>query len=383
MAGRGKKLPPLPSSRPPDDGRSAEAYSPSEGPFPAAELHNTGEVPVPGLTVEKLVADPGLGFSLAVLAGRAGLGRKILTARVQKSGLALVGHYHGLESWRLQILGATETSFLDRLSSDERAKACRGFASLRPCGVVVTRGTVAHPELRAACEATETPLLGSPLKSSTTINSLHALLDERLAPRTRLHGVLVSIYGLGVLIIGRSGIGKSESALDLVMRGHRLVADDVVECSLRPWGNSLAPAKKAVVGEPAELLEHHIEIRGLGILNLKDLFGVTSVTARMPVDLVVSLSDAVDAQGHPVEYDRLGLEERHHKILGVDIPEVTIPVKPGRDVAGIVQIAARNELLKRSGHHGARDFHQRLEQKLLGRVVSESEAEPVTYEDDE
>jgi len=361
------------SSQPGDSRAGAEDW-PSESLLAAADAQSSNAQPA-GVTVEKLCADPGLGFQPSILAGAAGLSRRILNARVQKSGLALVGHFHGLEAWRLQILGATEISFLDRLSSEARAKACLGFAKLRPCGVVLTRGVRPHHELVAACEATETPLLGSPLKSSTTINLLHALLDDRLAVRTRLHGVLVSIYGLGILIIGRSGVGKSECALDLVMRGHRLVADDVVECSVRPYGSSVDPAKKAVIGEPAELLEHHIEIRGLGILNLKDLFGVTSVTARMPIDLVVRMSDAVDAAGQPVEYDRLGLEERHHRILGVDIPEVTIPVKPGRDVGGIVQIAARNELLKRAGHHGARDFQERLERKLLGKAITDDDVD--------
>lgn len=362
-----------PVSASPLDSRLGDGRVDGDAEWPSETLAAAAAAAPPdaprGVTVERLCADPALGFPVKILAGAAGLSRRILNARVQKSGLALVGHFHGLESWRLQILGATETSFLSSLTPAERAKACRGFAGLRPCGVVLTRGVRPSPELVEACEASETPLLGSPLKSSTTINLLHALLDDRLAPRTRLHGVLVSIYGLGVLIMGRSGIGKSECALDLVMRGHRLVADDVVDCSVRPYGSSIDPARRAVVGEPAELLEHHIEIRGLGILNLKDLFGVTSVTARMPIDLVVRMSDAVDAAGHPVEYDRLGLEERHHRILGVDIPEVTIPVKPGRDVGGIVQIAARNELLKRAGHHGARDFQERLERKLLGKVV--------------
>jgi HPr kinase/phosphorylase len=288
---------------------------------------------------------------------------------VQKSGLALVGHFHGLESWRLQILGATELSFLERLDPVARRRACDGFAGRAPCAVVITRGVDPLPELAAACERSGTPLLGTDQKSSTTINAFHAFLDHRLAPRTRIHGVLVVVFGIGVLLLGRSGIGKSECALDLVMRGHRLVADDVVECALIPvtgGHGTVGQRRKVILGAPAQLLEHHIEIRGLGILNVKDLFGVTSVCDQIVIDLVVRLSDADDGAG--IGFDRLGVDERFHTILGVQIPEVTVPVRPGRDVAAILQIAARNELLKRAGHHGAREFRDKLERALLGEA---------------
>jgi len=183
------------------------------------------------------------------------------------------------------------------------------------------------------------------------------------APPIRVHGSLVEVAGVGVLLTGRSGIGKSECALDLVRRGHRLVADDVVECAqVRAAAGS--GAQKQIIGSPAALLEHHIEIRGLGILNVKDLFGVTSVCDQVTIDLVVKLSDAADGAGG-LDFDRLGVDEKHHTILGVDIGEVTIPVRPGRDIAAILQIAARNELLKRAGHHGAKAFRDRLEQALL------------------
>ncbi len=325
---------------------------------------NPGDDVPEGISVGELIEDPALGLAVEVHAGRKGLDRRIRNARVQKSGLALVGHFHGLESWRIQILGATEISFLETLDSEACKRACTGFAGLRPCAVVITRGAEPLPELVAACEQTDTPLLVTDLKSSLTINAIHALLDERLAPRTRIHGVLVSVFGLGVLLLGRSGIGKSECALDLVRRGHRLVADDVVECAQVRVPSRTAPVQKQIVGSPAALLEHHIEIRGLGILNVKDLFGVTSVCDSVTIDLVVKLSDAADGAGG-LDFDRLGVDEKHHTILGVDITEVTIPVRPGRDIAAILQIAARNELLKRAGHHGARAFRDRLEQALL------------------
>ena len=333
----------------------------------AGQEPGEGAVERVSISVASLVADEALGFSLAVVAGHGGLSRRIRNARVQKSGLALAGHFHGVDPWRLQILGATEISFLESLAPERRADACAGFAALLPCAFVLTRGATPPQELIEVCTRTETPLLVAPRKSSTTINALHALLDERLAPQSRVHGVLVAIFGLGVLLMGRSGIGKSECALDLVMRGHRLVADDVVECSYRPPGS--------IFGAPAQLLAHHIEIRGLGILNVKDLFGVTSVCDRTRIDLVVRLSDESEAS-RGLDYDRLGLEERHFPILGVDLTEKTIPVRPGRDMATILEIAARNELLKRAGHHAAQNFREKLERALMGGAPTSAAAVP-------
>jgi HPr kinase/phosphorylase len=164
---------------------------------------------------------------------------------------------------------------------------------------------------------------------------------------------LVDVYGIGVLLLGKSGIGKSECALELVSRGHQLVADDVVRCDWRPPG--------LVFGQPAELLRHHIEIRGLGVLDIRELFGVTSVSDRKQVDLVVRLCGWDDEE----DFDRLGLEHRTHEILGTAIREVRVPVRPGRDMGGIIEMAARNELLRRDGRHSAREFLERLEGELV------------------
>ena len=179
------------------------------------------------------------------------------------------------------------------------------------------------------------------------------MLDERLAPRTRIHGVLVDVFEVGVLLLGKSGIGKSECALELVMRGHRLVADDVIECDYRPPG--------MVFGQPAALLRHHIEVRGLGILNIKDLFGVTAIRERKRVDLVVELQ----LWQPDAPYDRIGLDDRYRDVLGVSVREVVLPVRPGRNMSSIIEIAARNELLRQAGHHPAREFVKNLEQGLL------------------
>jgi HPr kinase/phosphorylase len=325
----------------------------------------------PSITVRALLADLGLGLQLGLLAGEAGLDRIIQHTRIQKSGLALVGHFHGIVSSRIQIFGQTELSFLQNLAPEARTSALRGFFSRGLCCVVLTSASESKrefspvPELQVIAEESGTPLVVSNDKSSKTITALHALLDDRLAPRIRLHGVLVDVFGVGVLLTGPSAIGKSECALDLVMRGHRLVADDVVECDYRPPG--------MVFGAPAQLLRHHLEVRGLGILNVKDLFGVTAIRERKRIDVVIKLVE----WSKDTEYDRLGLDDRHHTILGVGVRELVIPVRPGRDMSTIIEVAARNELLKNAGHHAAREFFGNLEGALMaGRPYDESASPP-------
>jgi len=335
--------------------------------------HGPPSAPPPVLTVRALMSDPALGVELVLLSGEAGLDRIVKHPRIQKSGLALVGHFHGIVPTRIQILGQTELSFLHRLSVDDRRRYLSGFFRLGLSCVIITQamhqdgegsgvGVMPVPELGQCAEEAETPLLLSNDRSSITINALHALLDDRLAPRIRLHGVLVDVFGVGLLLVGPSAIGKSETALDLVMRGHRLVADDAVECDYRPPG--------MVFGAAAELLRHHLEVRGLGILNIKDLFGVTAIRERKRIDVVVRLVE----WNKDTEYDRLGLDDNHHEILGVKIRELVIPVRPGRDMASILEVAARNELLKNAGHHAAREFFGNLEGTLLGERAQDESA---------
>jgi HPr kinase/phosphorylase len=305
------------------------------------------------ISAGELLQDTALAVGLTLLAGAGGLNRRISHTRIQKSGLALAGHYHGVVPSRVQILGETELSYLQGLPPQERTKSAAGLCGLSLSCVIVTRGATPPYELVQEADRTDTPLLISKERSSTTITAMHALLDDRLAPRTTIHGVLVDVFGVGLLLVGASSIGKSECALDLVMRGHRLVADDVVECDYRPPG--------MVFGQPADLLRHHIEVRGLGVLNIKDLFGVTSVRERKRIDVVVKLVE----WSADTEYDRMGVDDHHHDVLGVPIRELIIPVRPGRNMGSILEIAARNQLLRDAGHHGAREFFRRLEDALL------------------
>ncbi len=305
------------------------------------------------ITTGEFASDARLAIDLTRLAGEHGLSRPIRHPRVQKSGLALAGHAHGVVPTRVQVLGETEMSFLDAMDTESRAQAARGFFSLGLSCVVITNGHAPARSTIAAAEATGTPLFVSNARSSRTINAVHALLDDRLAPRTRLHGVLVDVFGIGLLLKGKSGIGKSECALELVLRGHRLVADDVVECDWHPPG--------MVFGSPAELLKNHIEVRGLGVLDLRNLFGVTSTVDRKRIDVIVRLVDWEERE----EFDRLGVESQSVQVLGTSIRELVVPVRPGRNMGSIVEMAARNELARRMGQDGARDFVSRLEQQLL------------------
>ncbi|MGD0527666.1 MAG: HPr(Ser) kinase/phosphatase [Polyangiaceae bacterium] len=310
---------------------------------------------IPELTVRQLVEDPQMAIDLRRVAGEAGLDRPLRHPRVQKNGLALAGHFHGVVPTRVQLLGETELSYLDSLSHEGRSVAARGYFSMGLSCVIITGGHEPPKALASAAEATGTPLFTTSARSSRTINALHAVLDDRLAPHTRLHGVLVDVFGVGILLVGKSGIGKSECAMELVMRGHRLVADDVVLCDWRPPG--------LVFGQPAELLRHHIEIRGLGVLDLRQLFGITAVRDRKRISIVVRLCEWKDEE----EFDRLGVEERFHVILGTPIRELRVPVRPGRDMGSIIEMAARNEMLRRDGASTAHDFLERIESHMTTR----------------
>jgi HPr kinase/phosphorylase len=216
-----------------------------------------------------------------------------------------------------------------------------------------------------ACNRANLALMKTPLLSSVFIQQVQAFLDEALTASASLHGVLVDVFGVGILLLGKSGIGKSEIALDLVMRGHRLVADDIVDVVRRKQG--------AVYGAGNPIIKHHMEIRGLGIINIKDLFGVAAVRDRKKIELIIELVEW--DPGH--EYDRLGVEEQKFNIVGVDIPLAVVPVRPGRNMTTIVEVAARNHLLKLQGHHSAREFAERLNRAIADGAMRRTMGEEV------
>ena len=297
---------------------------------------------------------------LELLVGEAGLSTLIETPIIQKPGLALAGHLESLHADRVQVMGYSEISYLRSLSEEAAGERVTDLcATTIPC-VVLTRTAEAPPYLAEACQRSDVPLLSSTLSSEALIDELSNHLASRLNPSTTVHGVLVDVFGVGILLHGKSGIGKSETALDLVMHGHRLVADDIVEIRRRGY--------HALYGIGPKIIRHHMEIRGLGILNIKDLFGVSSIRSIKKIELVVELVDW-DPQE---EYDRLGVDELTHTILEVEVHKIKLPVRPGRNMTTIIQVAARNQLLKLQGHHSAREFQERL----IG-AIAESRTETV------
>jgi HPr kinase/phosphorylase len=306
----------------------------------------------PGVAVRDLLA-PGAGLRLRLVAGRAGLDRMIHLSRVQRPGLALTGFTDYIRYGRVQIMGSSELGFLRTLPPARRRAVLGRLGRCRITCFIVTKGLGPPPELKAECQARGIPLLVTGTDSTPFIKQLSALLDERLALRMHLHSVLVDVFGLGVLIVGESGIGKSECALDLIDRGHRLVSDDVVE--IKRMGDALE-------GGSPELTRYHMELRGLGVINIKDLYGVSSIRLSKRIELVVSLERWEAGK----EYDRLGLRDEKYAVLGLDVPLIRMPVAPGRNLTLLVEVAARNQLLKTRGYDAARRFAERVDEMLVG-----------------
>ncbi len=297
------------------------------------------------------------GLPLELVAGAAGLGRTISSPYIQKTGLALAGFDEYLRPGRSLIFGESEIRYLESLLPGPRTNALsHALARDIPC-VLMTGGFPPPPELPVEAERANVPLLATPLATPIAIAKVTSLLEDTLAERILLHAVLMDILGLGVLIVGESGIGKSECALDLVVRGHRLVADDTVELRRR--------AESILIGTCPDLTRHHMEVRGLGVINIKDLFGVASTRSSKRVELVVQLE-----RWEPgLQYERLGLDDHTYEILGLRIPLIRMPVAPGRNVAILVEVAARNQLARSRGHHAARAFAARLAREIQNPPV--------------
>jgi HPr kinase/phosphorylase len=311
------------------------------------------------LTINDLLQDKEYGLGLSLFAGSSGLSHRLYSARIQKPGLALTGYTEHLHPDRLQVLGNTEISYLAQMSGDQAVANIARFCSFPISCFIVTKALEPPEYMKAEAERAGIPLLGTPLQSSLFISLITKFLEERLLPTTHIHGVLVDVLGVGVLLLGKSGIGKSECALDLVIRGHRLVGDDIINVKKK------VPA--SLVGQAGELIQYHLEIRGLGIINIKDLYGVSSIREKKIIDMVIELVDW-DAEH---EYDRLGVDDQVYSILGVDLPYICIPVRPGRNLTSIIEVAARNFLLKGMGYHSAREFQEKLLARLDVRSVGD------------
>jgi len=308
----------------------------------------------PTLPVRELLSESLTALQLTLVAGEAGLSRPISSPRIQKAGLRLTGPLEKLQPGRVQILGESEITFLEQLREGERASLVRHLFDADLTCFVLTLGLSFSPQFRALSEERAIPLFSTPLVSSAVVEGIGRFLEERLAPRQTLHGVLLDLYGLGVLLLGDSGVGKSESALDLVVRGHRLVSDDVIEVIRRG---------EVLTGSGPAMTRFHMELRGLGIINIKDLFGVAAVREKKDIELVVRLE--LRAEGK--SYERLGLDDPTFNLLGISLPYIEMPVTPGKNLSVLLEVAARNQLLKHRGYHPAKELARRLGEAIERR----------------
>ena len=284
----------------------------------------------------------------------------ITTPEINRPGLQLAGYYEFFDDKRIQIIGKSEDSFIAELSSEERNAIKEKLFSKRPPVVIVTRDLPISSHMIKLAEKYDVPLLRTTDGTSSFMASLISFLNVQLAPRVTRHGVLVEVYGEGILILGESGVGKSETAIELVKRGHRLIADDAVD--IRRVSN------KSLVGAAPDNIRHFIELRGIGIINVSRIFGVGAVKLTEKIDLIINL------ENWDVEkaYDRMGLSNTKTEILGVSVPSLTIPIKPGRNLAVIIEVAAMNNRQNKLGYNAAKD--------LLGRLGMADDADLVQTE---
>ena len=316
-----------------------------------------------GFFVRELEQDRDYDLGLTLIAGRTGLDKKVTSSLVQKMGLALTGFVQFINPERLQIIGKTEMAYLRTLSSERQEEVIHQIGSLDLASLVVTSHLEIPELLLREADEKGIPLFQTNLTSADFIERGTRYLEEKLASNTSIHGVLMDVFGVGILILGQSGIGKSECALDLVLRGHRLVADDMVYIQKR--------SSSSLIGSGFDVIKYHMEIRGLGIINIRSLFGVEAIRDRKEIDLVVELTEWDPSR----EYDRLGFEEEKYPILGFKLPMLRIPVTPARNLTTIIEVAARNHLLKMMGYDSALEFEKRLLLKMEKGKGGKIEAE--------
>lgn len=272
----------------------------------------------------------------------------VTTPEIDRPGLALAGFFDIFESDRIQLIGNAEHKYLSNMNEEERLRHIEDFISRHPIAVILTAGHEPLPQFTEMCRKYSVPLLRSLELTTDLMAALYASLNVSLAPRITRHGVLVEVYGEGLLLLGDSGVGKSETAIELVKRGHRLIADDAVEIK--------KVSAKSLVGSAPEIIRHYVELRGIGIVDVRRLFGMGAVKDTEKIDLVVNME--VWVQGKM--YDRLGLDDSTVEILGIKLPSVTIPVKPGRNLAIILEIAAMNNRQKKMGYNTAEEFNKKI-----------------------
>ncbi|RMG58856.1 MAG: HPr(Ser) kinase/phosphatase [Deltaproteobacteria bacterium] len=315
------------------------------------------------ITVEKLLRDNREDLHLRFSAGRAGKDRPITSPRIQKSALLFAGIFRSFNEERIQVASEAERLFFGSLVEAKKREVVERLVSSRvPC-IIFADGVKPPAELKKAASERGFPVLTTPVDISTVIEKLVGYLSLELAERTKVHGVFLDVYGVGVLITGESGIGKSECALDLIAKGHRFIADDVIEIEKRGRGT--------LIGRGDDVIKNYMEIRGLGIINIRDLFGLSSIVESKSVDLVIEFEYWDSAK----EYDRIGLETEEREFLGIRVPSIKIPVSPARNLSTLVEVAVRNHILKQSGVNSAEKFIRRHTKALLERKKNRRKGE--------
>lgn len=267
---------------------------------------------------------------------------------VNRPGVEFTGFLDFYDNKRILVVGHTENTFLGRYSQEERERALEGLISRKPPAIIICRSLKPYPEMMEAAKRHGVALLGTADTTSSLVAALVSYMNVELAPRVTRHGVLVEVYGEGILLVGDSGVGKSETAIELIKRGHRLIADDAVEIR--------RVSKKSLVGTAPENIRHFIELRGIGIINARRIFGMGAVKLTEKIDMVINL----EIWDKTKVYDRMGMENEYTEILGLRVPVLTIPVKPGRNLAVIIEVAAMNNRQKKMGYNAAKELLQNL-----------------------
>ncbi|MBQ8372661.1 MAG: HPr(Ser) kinase/phosphatase [Clostridia bacterium] len=276
----------------------------------------------------------------------------VTTSRVNRPGLQMVGFYDHYEQARIQIIGKVEHLFLAQLEKEERSRRLEDFFRSAPVGVIITTSIELGAEVVELAEKYRVPLMRTSRRTSDFMAALIAYLNVALGPRITRHGVLVEVYGEGILLLGDSGVGKSETAIELIKRGHRLIADDAVEIK--------RVSATTLVGKAPEIIRHYVELRGIGIVDVRRLFGMGAVKETEKIDLVINLEPWENGK----MYDRLGLDEQTTDILGINIPSIVLPVCPGRNLSVVIEVAAMNNRQKRMGYNTAKEFNKRLMESM-------------------
>lgn len=275
---------------------------------------------------------------------------------INRPALQMAGFFDYFDNSRIQVMGKVEFTYLEQFPTDKRKEKIEKLMSRGIPALIITRGLQIFPEMIELAETYNVPMLRSEAGTSAFMSALIAYLNVQLAPRRTRHGVLVEVYGEGILIMGESGIGKSETAIELVKRGHRLVADDAVEIK--------RVSEKSLVGSSPEIIRHFVELRGIGIIDVKEIFGIGAVKDEENIDMIIHLEPWEEGK----QYDRLGMVDEYTNIMGVNIPSLTIPVKLGRNLAVIVEVASMNNRQKRMGYNAAVELNNRLMNEMESQL---------------